>query len=120
MRNRNQLHDQTFAGVFLIGLAILFITGFWWPGIMFVIGIAMIARAVNEGRPWNDDRNALIVLGFGVAFTLLDLFNNFNLNTGPLWPIILIALGVYLLYGKNLRPGGGSSNGGKSKNDELL
>lgn len=121
MSNRHSTHDQTFAGVFLIGLAILFITGFWWPGILYVIGIAMLVRTVNEGSDWRNDRNALTMLGIGVVFTLLEVFDNFNLDGGTLWPIILIGVGVYLLWGKNLlgRSSGGST-GEKSKNDELL
>ena len=117
MSHRRSTHDQTFAGVFLIGLAILFITGFWWPGIMFVIGVAMLVRTMNEGGQWQDDRNALVLLGIGVVFTLLEVFDNINLS-GAFWPILLIAVGVYLLWGKNKL--GGGSGGGKSKNDDLV
>lgn len=120
MRQRGSNHDQTFAGVFLIGLAVLFITGFWWPGIMFVLGIAMLVRTVSEGRNWTDDRNALVLIGIGVVFTALDFFDTLNINGGALWPILLIALGVYLLFGKNLRFGGTSGSASKSKNDDML
>ena len=41
--------DQVSGGVFLIGLALLFMTGYWWPGILFVIGASTMARGV--GRP---------------------------------------------------------------------
>ncbi len=118
MSHRRTSNDQTFAGVFLIGLAVLFITGFWWPGILFVIGIAMLVRTVNEGGRWQDDRSAIGLLAIGVVFTVLDIFDTINLS-GAFWPIILIAVGVYLLWGKNLR-GGSLGSSGKSKNDELL
>lgn len=119
MRHQRSTNDQTFAGVFLIGLALLFITGFWWPGILYVIGIAMLVRTINEGGDWRNDRNALVVLGIGIVFTVLEVFDNFNLDTGTVWPIILIAVGAYLLWGKNLR-GGSGSGGSKTKNDDLL
>jgi hypothetical protein len=119
MRHQRSTNDQTFAGVFLIGLALLFITGFWWPGILYVIGIAMLVRTINEGGDWRNDRNALVVLGIGIVFTVLEVFDNFNLDTGTIWPIILIAVGVYLLWGKNLR-GGSGAGGSKTKNDDLL
>ena len=35
--------DQAAGGVFLIGLALLFMTGYWWPGILFVIGAGILA-----------------------------------------------------------------------------
>lgn len=103
-------NDQTFAGVFLIGLAVLFLTGYWWPGILFVIGIAMIVRTIREGGTWQDDRSALGLLVIGGIFAALDLFGDLNLS-GAFWPIILIALGVYLLFAK-------SSTAPKSKNDD--
>jgi hypothetical protein len=118
MSSNRPNNDQTFAGVFFIGLAILFITGYWWPGIMFVIGIAMLVRTVSQGRSWTDDRQGLTMLGIGVVFALLDLFSNLNLSAGSLWPLVLIGIGVYLLFGKNLRPGGGSND--KTKNDDIV
>jgi hypothetical protein len=116
MNGEKSSNDQTFAGVFLIGLAILFITGWWWPGIMFVLGIAGIVRAVRDGRAWNDDRGPLVLLGIGVVFAVLDVFGSIRINFGGLWPVILIAIGLYLLFGKNLR----GSTTQKSKNDDLF
>lgn len=97
-------NDQTFAGIFLIGLAILFITNYWWPGIMFVIGIAMIARTVSEGRAWNADRNALVVIGIGLVFAAWDFIDDvLRIDGGILWPVVLILVGIYLLFGQRLR-----------------
>ena len=115
MNQRTSKNDQTFAGVFLIGMAILFLTGWWWPGILFVIGVAMAVRAVNEGRSWTDDRNALVMLGLGVVFLLLDFLGDF----GSIWPFMLIAVGAYLLFGKNLTSGRLGS-AGKSKRDDVV
>lgn len=93
--NSKQRSEQIFGGSFLIGLAILFITGYWWPGIMFVIGISMIIRSVSEGQSWSADRNALIVLVIGVVFAL-PIFG------GNWLPLLLIALGAYMLFGERL------------------
>jgi hypothetical protein len=114
MERPNAGNDQTFAGVFLIGLALLFITGYWWPGILFVIGIAMVVRTVRDGGQWQDDRSAVGLLAIGAVFAVLDLLGNIDLS-GAFWPIILIAIGVYLLFGKNK-----SIGTRKSKNDDLL
>src|SRR4051812_22061822 len=106
--------NQIFGGTFLIGLAVLFLTNWWWPGIMFVIGIAMIARAGAEGRNWMSERAGLICIGIGVVFG----FFSFNW-----WPLILIAIGVYLLLGNHRGSWGGwnrSSSEEKSKRDDFV
>jgi uncharacterized membrane protein len=80
--------DQISGGVFLIGLAILFMTGFWWPGIMFVIGASAMARGVAEGRAWYAVPGGLWMIGLGLVFL-------FNFS----WPMILILIGVSMLFG---------------------
>ncbi len=112
--------NEIFGGTFLIGLAVLFLINWWWPGIMYVIGISMIVRAVAQGRSWMSERGGLVVLGIGVIFTVIDGLKIFTFNW---WPLILILLGVYLLFGNRWRGGGGSSGSdgnGKSKNDDLV
>ena len=54
---------EIFGGTFLIGLALLFITGWWWPGILYVIGIALMVRAVAQGKSWTEERGGLVVFG---------------------------------------------------------
>jgi hypothetical protein len=93
--------DQVFGGVMLIGLGVLFFTGWWWPGVMFVLGIALLARTYAEGKPFSSNRGALVVLAIGAFFALEDALNIFgNIN----WlPIVLILIGLYLLFGDRLR-----------------
>ena len=115
---RNATNDQTFSGVLLIGLALLFLTGYWWPGIMFVLGIAMLARTIRDGLPWSTNRNALVVLGIGGLFAVWDVFDSSLLGGGRLWPVILILAGVYLLFGQNIRSQ--MSGTPKRKNDDMI
>ena len=116
--------NEIFGGTFLIGLAVLFIINWWWPGIMFVIGIALIVRAVAEGRNWMDERGGLVCLGIGVFFTLLNILRIFSFNW---WPLILIAIGAYLLFGNRRGNWGGnwnrsnnSDSSEKPKHDDLV
>ena len=113
--------NEIFGGTFLIGLAILFLINWWWPGIMYVIGIALIIRAVAEGKNWMEERGGLIALGIGVVFTVIDLLKLFSFNW---WPLILIAIGLYLLFGSRRRGLAGSSTSeppaSKPKNDDLV
>jgi len=37
-------------GIFLIGMGILILTGSWWPGLMFVIGLALAADRAFRGN----------------------------------------------------------------------
>jgi len=92
--------DQAFGGAMLIGLGILFWTHWWWPGILFVVGIAMAARSVSEGRRWAENRGTLWMLGIGAAFLV---FDTLRLDWSLLWPLVLIAGGVFLLYGNRIR-----------------
>jgi hypothetical protein len=82
--------DQVAGGVFLIGLAVLFLTGFWWPGIMFVIGLSAIARGVAEGQDWYNVPGGLSMIGIGLLFWF-----------GFSWPLLLIFIGVSMLFGKS-------------------
>lgn len=93
---------EIFSGTFLIGLAVLFLTGWWWPGILFVVGGALIVRTVAQGKPWTEERGGLAALAIGVLFTLTDVINVFDFNW---FPLILIGLGVYLLLGNRWRGG---------------
>ncbi len=99
--------NQIFGGTFLIGLAVLFLINWWWPGIMYVIGISLIARGTAEGRSWTQERGGLIALAIGVVFTLTGILHVLDFNW---WPLLLIIIGGYMLFGNR-------STGGKSKND---
>lgn len=111
--------NEVFGGIFLIGLAILFLIQWWWPGIMYVIGVALLARAVSQGRPWLDERAGLMALAIGVVFTLIDLLRIFSFNW---WPVVLVLLGLYLLFGnRRLRASNHShSEQEKPKNDDFV
>jgi len=103
--------SEIFGGTFLIGLALLFLFGWWWPGILFVLGIALMVRAVAAGRNWTDERGGLAILAIGVLFMLTDVIDIFSFN----WlPILLVLVGLYLLFGNRLR------GGGSSRRDEIV
>lgn len=91
-----QRANQVLGGTFLIGLAVLVIINWWWPGILYVAGIALLARGRAQGRKWSEDYPGLIVLALAVIFTLGDVLRLFSFN----WlPILLILVGLYLLFG---------------------
>jgi hypothetical protein len=48
---QKQRANALIGGIWLIGLGVLFATRFWWPGIMFVIGISAIVQCWLRGHP---------------------------------------------------------------------
>jgi len=104
--------DQISAGVFLVGLGVLF-TGIldFWPGILFVIGASTIARGMTEGRAWYNVTGGLWMIALGIIFL-------FNFS----WPMILIMIGIAMLFGYKMKEQHEREyryeDGYKSKNDE--
>ena len=80
--------EQVSGGVFLIGLALLFMTGFWWPGILFVLGATAMARGISEGQELQSVSGGIFLIGLGLVF-----WAGFSL------PLLLILLGVSSLFG---------------------
>ena len=77
-------------GIFLIGLGVLIITGSWWPGIMFVVGLASGADRAYRGKYMQ----ALTALAVCFAIGLVSAT---NVPWNIFGPFILIALGAIVL-----------------------
>ena len=54
------------SAVWLVGIGILIVTGFWWPGIMFVIGANSIVQGLVGGRGWYAFQGGVWSIGIGV------------------------------------------------------
>ncbi len=77
-------------GIFLIGLGVLIMTGSWWPGLMFVIGLALAADRAFHG-------NYLQALtGFAVCFAIA-VISTTDLPWHIFGPFILISLGAIIV-----------------------
>ncbi len=81
-------------GIFLISLGVLLYTGWWWPGIMFAIGLAGGAELVFQGK---------IARGIGtlVFFCAIPIVIWILQETEVPWsivgPLLLIGIGVIVL-----------------------
>ncbi|HEV3164073.1 MAG TPA: hypothetical protein VGZ22_08580 [Isosphaeraceae bacterium] len=89
----NERSNQISSAVFLIGLGVLFATGYWWPGIMFVIGVTSIAHGLAQGHGWYAFQGAVWTIGLGVWFAL-----GTNIAT------LFIIIGISMLVGALVRP----------------
>ena len=52
--------------VYLVGIGILMVTGFWWPGIMFVGGAGLLATGLLSGGGWYAINAAIWSFGIGL------------------------------------------------------
>jgi len=84
---------QITGGVWLIGLGLLFATGRFWPGILFVIGIASIVQGLVEGRGWYAFHCGFWCIAIGTW-----ALYGFGL------PLLFVGLGVYMIFMAVVRP----------------
>ena len=84
--------DQISWGVFLIGLGLMFAKVIpWWPGIMFVGGLASIAAGLAQGKRGYALMGGIWLIGLGLFFSV-----------GFSWPLLLVIIGASMLF-RNLR-----------------
>jgi hypothetical protein len=81
---RRRRHKQNDLGgpIFLIGLALLFMTKTFWPGIFVLLGVMAVVNATQRGR--RDGLQGLVFFG-GLAFLFA---------TGWWWPGLLLWFGA--------------------------
>ncbi|MBA3948285.1 MAG: zinc ribbon domain-containing protein [Herpetosiphonaceae bacterium] len=70
-------------GIFPIGMLILFVTGWWWPGILVLFGITALLDRVGGGRY----RSGIPALIFFLALALLFSTHQFG-NMWFFWPFL--------------------------------
>ncbi len=82
-KRRRKMGDDLTGGLFLIGLAILFLTGTFWPGILVLIGLSGMLSSFGHGKT----RDGLSAFVFMSGLALL-------FATDAFWPGILILIGL--------------------------
>ena len=89
--------SQISGAVFLIGMGIIALLNYWWPGMMFVIGAALLVRPFMTDRKIGSMVPGIIAILNGLLFALRSVIG----DIGNLWPLILIVAGVALLFGQD-------------------
>lgn len=82
-------------GVFLILLGVLFYTGQWWPGILFVLGFTYVVRQYLLGRRLELLIASLLIMALAVLAWTGYAFSVFI-------PIFLIAVGLFIIVKESL------------------
>lgn len=88
--NNQRTKSGIAGGIFLIGLGILIFTGNWWPGIMFVIGLAVGADRAFRG-------NYIQALIAFALFSIIPLLAEVDIPWKIFGPFILISIGAVVL-----------------------
>ncbi len=81
-------------GIFLICLGILLFTGWWWPGIMFAIGLSSGAELVFRGKVMRGIGTLAFFCAIPFAIWLIQAI---NIPWALVGPMILIGIGVIVL-----------------------
>ena len=79
-------------GIWLIGIAVLAVTGWWWPGIMVLIGMSALVGGLQSGGSWEQRSGGIqgAIWMFGIAVLAV---------TGCLWPGIMVLVGLSAIFG---------------------
>jgi hypothetical protein len=83
-----------FAGIMLIGLGILVFTGWWWPGIMLVIGTALGVDNFLKGRI--KEALGLFLLFLAIPTAVFIITNNI-ISPTIFVPVLLIGIGSLVI-----------------------
>ena len=81
-------------GIFLICLGILIFTGWWWPGIMFAIGLSSGAELIFRGQT---SKGIGTLVFFSAIPFVVWIVNETTIPWSIVGPLILVALGVITL-----------------------
>ncbi len=86
--------DAFAGGIFLIGLGVLLATGWWWPGIMVVLGLSGGAGLIFRGKILAGIGTLAFFIGIGLAVEIVRATDISGVLIGGM---ILIGIGVIVI-----------------------
>jgi hypothetical protein len=91
-KEKQRMADGIAAGIFLISLGVLLVTGWWWPGIMVALGLS--SGLIFRGRIWAGIGSLLFFCGIAVV---VELIRFTEISWVVVAAFILIGIGVITL-----------------------
>lgn len=92
MNNTSSRNRSTVSGgVFLVGLGMLLLTNWWWPGIMLVIGVSSASELFLRGKVLSALGTFALFAGIPLGIAVVDAI---DIPWGWLGAFILIGLGL--------------------------
>lgn len=93
-KEKQQKAKSISGGIFLISLGILVFTGWWWPGIMFAIGLSGGAELVFRGQTVRGISTLAFFCAIPIAIWIIQ---EVQIPWSLVGPIVLIGVGVIAL-----------------------
>ena len=93
-KDKKRMADAISGAIFLIGLGILIMTGWWWPGIMVVIGLSSGASLIFRDRVAAGISSLVFFCGFAVV---VELVRETDIDGVVIGAMILVGIGVITL-----------------------
>lgn len=81
-------------GIFLISLGVLLYTGWWWPGIMFAIGLSGGAELIFRGKTLRGISTLAFFCAIPIAIWVIQ---EAEIPWSLVGPLVLIGIGVITL-----------------------
>ena len=92
--DRQRTASAIWLGIFLVGLGVLLYTGWWWPGIMVILGLAGCAALVFRGQITKAIGTLALFWGIALVFIIVQ---EMEVPWAIVGPLVLIGLGVIVL-----------------------
>lgn len=93
-KEKKQKADAITGGILLIGLGVLLFTNWWWPGIMFVVGLSSGAGLIFRGKTAQGVGTLALLWSIPIGIWIIQRVEIPWLLVGP---TILIGVGVIVL-----------------------
>ena len=93
-KKKKRKADGISAGILLIGLGVLLFTGWWWPSIMFVVGLSSGAGLIFRGKTAQGVGTLALLWSIPIGIWIIQKAEIPWLFVGPM---ILIGVGVIVL-----------------------
>ena len=93
-KEKRQKGDAISGGILLIGLGVLLYTGWWWPAIMFVVGLSSGAGLIFRGKTAQGVGTLALLWSIPIAIWIIQ---KAEIPWSLVGPMILIGVGVIVL-----------------------
>ena len=81
--------DAIGGAIFFVGLGILLLTGWWWPGIIVVIGLSSLVTSLLAGKK----RDAMFAV---VIFGIIIVLSFTNISLSVIIALLAIGIGIWI------------------------
>ena len=93
-KERQRTAGAISGGMFLIGLGVLMATGWWWPGIMVVIGLSSGAALIFRGKTWQGISTLAFFCGIAIV---VEFMRRTDVDGAIIAATVLIGIGAIIL-----------------------